>query len=801
MNTINIYSVYNSKKLKFPDLDKVFMNENTNVPTIAAGDLNAKHRIWNPYRENTNGKILTRYTNSRNIVIHATEEPTRISEIPNIASSIIDLILTKNISQETNITTTEELSSDHNPVIFSLNNDVEIISPIFLNYDKADLNKFEDYLNYYTPTYEDIPITPPNIEKEIDNLTKHIQKATELSIPKKQAVTSKLELPDNIKHLINTRNKARQRWQQYRNLEYRKIKNKLSKRIQYEVQRLKDKIYEEKIRKLDNTDNTLWKNLNRFKRKITNIPFIVDSDGTKITNDTDIVNCIAKTYQLNYKGNTELGHPSIEDKVKTAIETLNEAKIPDNEKITLTNKKEILEAIKTMKNKKAPGEDNIQPLILKKLPNNILEIIVDIFNSCIEHSYFPICWKNTIILPIIKPNKPKTDPLSYRPIGLLNTISKVFEQILLNRINSTNIQITQHEQCGFKKHLSTTHQLTKIVQDISYGLTKNKSTLMVLLDIEKAFDRIWHDGLIYKLIQLKLPLHLIKIIQSYLQHRTFQVKHKNILSNTFTSDCGVVQGSKIGPVLFNAYINDLPKLKYFKTGLYADDTAFYRTGNLSNKEIKLLQKELDKTAKYYNDWKIKINSSKTEGIIFSMRHNQKTKDITYNGKKINWTNKVKYLGIYLDRKINWGPQLKYMKDKVNAAIAKLYYIINNKSKLKPNLKILLYKTIIRPLMSYATPCWQNLTKTKKKSLQTLQNKVLRKIYTNKYSQRVKNSKLHNMANLEYLQDFHSKLIKNFNNSLNSCQNPILNQIGKYDNTYIGKRNRHKLIPMRTPPPT
>lgn len=84
MNTINIYSVYNSKKLKFPDLDKVFMNENTNVPTIAAGDLNAIHRIWNPYRENTNGKILTRYTNSRNIVIHATEEPTRIPEIPKI---------------------------------------------------------------------------------------------------------------------------------------------------------------------------------------------------------------------------------------------------------------------------------------------------------------------------------------------------------------------------------------------------------------------------------------------------------------------------------------------------------------------------------------------------------------------------------------------------------------------------------------------------------------------------------------------------------------------------------------------
>ncbi|KAI5704876.1 hypothetical protein M8J75_009611 [Diaphorina citri] len=95
---------------------------------------------------------------------------------------------------------------------------------------------------------------------------------------------------------------------------------------------------------------------------------------------------------------------------------------------------------------------------------------------------------------------------------------------------------------------------------------------MILLDIEKAFDKIWHEGLLYK---LNIPSPLIRMIKSYLEGRTLQVKYNEQLSDKFQIHAGITQGSILGPTLFTIYIQDLPKLKYLNTGLYADDTALY----------------------------------------------------------------------------------------------------------------------------------------------------------------------------------------------------------------------------------
>lgn len=95
--------------------------------------------------------------------------------------------------------------------------------------------------------------------------------------------------------------------------------------------------------------------------------------------------------------------------------------------------------IKRFKNNKAPGEDGIQGITLKNLPTNIIEVIVDIINSSIRKRHFPHNWKNSIIIPIEKSGKIKTDPTSYRPISLLPILSKVYETVSQNRIEQTNI--------------------------------------------------------------------------------------------------------------------------------------------------------------------------------------------------------------------------------------------------------------------------------------------------------------------------------------------------------------------------
>lgn len=137
----------------------------------------------------------------------------------------------------------------------------------------------------------------------------------------------------------------------------------------------------------------------------------------------------------------------LEEKVDEHTTKLHYEVLNEDEIIDYTNIEEIKGIIKSIKNKKAPGEDKIQGIVIKKLPDNILETLVDIYNSSIHHNWFPNSWKNVIISPLHKP----TNPSSYRHISLLSNLGKIYERILGKRLKATNISLTQKEQCGFKK--------------------------------------------------------------------------------------------------------------------------------------------------------------------------------------------------------------------------------------------------------------------------------------------------------------------------------------------------------------
>lgn len=203
----------------------------------------------------------------------------------------------------------------------------------------------------------------------------------------------------------------------------------------------------------------------------------------------------------------------------------------------------------------------------------------------------------------------------------MSHLSKLIEKIIKNRLihflEKNKILVT--EQFGFRTGHSTTDQLVRLVDYIIKNFNRKKHTGAILLDIAVAFPTVWLDGLVFKLVEYKFPMYLIKVINSYVRNRSLYVDLNGEVSKAYDTNAGVPQGSVLGPLLFLIFINDAPKIKNVEDSLFADDKAMLTSSYRTRAITKRLQRAFDVNKKYYNKWKVQLNDSKTEAIIFTKR--------------------------------------------------------------------------------------------------------------------------------------------------------------------------------------
>ncbi|GFW91525.1 RNA-directed DNA polymerase from mobile element jockey [Trichonephila clavipes] len=180
---------------------------------------------------------------------------------------------------------------------------------------------------------------------------------------------------------------------------------------------------------------------------------------------------------------------------------------------------------------------------------------------------------------------------------------------------------------------------------------RSRSTGAVFLDIQKAFDRVWVRGLIYKLITNNFPPALNHLINSYLVNRSFKLRVNDTLSSSFNIKCGVPQGSLLGPLLFNMYINDIPTHPQTSTNIYADDATILATYKNPNTITRALNSHLRLLENFFNTWKIKINIDKTIAVLFTRRRKPVTPPTLYS-TQLHWSQITKHLGVLLDKNLS-----------------------------------------------------------------------------------------------------------------------------------------------------
>ncbi|GFS80721.1 RNA-directed DNA polymerase from mobile element jockey [Trichonephila clavipes] len=255
------------------------------------------------------------------------------------------------------------------------------------------------------------------------------------------------------------------------------------------------------------------------------------------------------------------------------------------------------------------------------------------------------------------------------------------------------------------KETSTQHQLLRVTNKIN-GFNTKSYTVGIFLDVKKAFDRMWHDGLIYKMIKLKFPTYLVKITHNYLDNRTFNVKINSISSSIRNIVAGTPQGSILSPALYNIFTSDFPTTPSVSVCLFADDAAILCNSITADQAVRTSQSYLSQLETWLIKWRIAINTDKTNAIIFRKRRaNTMPPQLKLFDESINWTFQTSYLGLILNDNLTYQPHFNEIKQKYWTKHFSLIELLGRKSKLSLKNRIFIYKTYLRPMLTYGCAIW------------------------------------------------------------------------------------------------
>lgn len=381
---------------------------------------------------------------------------------------------------------------------------------------------------------------------------------------------------------------------------------------------------------------------------------------------------------------------------------------------------EIDKLIQSLKNGKSPGMDGFSGRLLKIVSTSIIPVLCDIFNSSISCGVFPDALKIAKVVPIYKKGS-KTDIANYRPVSLLSVFSKILEKLVKKRIvDFFNVnKFFYSGQFGFQQGLSTEIALNHFMTNIYNSLnTRGKMKVSGLfLDIKKAFDTVDHDILINKLFMSGVRGIPLKWFKSYLENRSQCVSINGINSElVVNSNCGVPQGSVLGPLLFLVYINDLFSLNFHgSVTSFADDTALAYSANSINELQMMLQSDLSNLRLWFDGNKIVLNASKTNFINFSLStvfefsvplkyHEIDCQAESCKCNSIYQANSLKYLGMTLDDRLIWTNHITNLKCRLLFLIRKFY---NLQQFLPRYILRQLYFAFFHSKLDYGLSCWMS----------------------------------------------------------------------------------------------
>lgn len=395
---------------------------------------------------------------------------------------------------------------------------------------------------------------------------------------------------------------------------------------------------------------------------------------------------------------------------------------------------EIIEAIKSLSNKKSVGYDEISVDIIKNCTFGLLEPLTIIFNLSFSKGVFPDGWKTAVVIPIHKSGT-KDDVINYRPISLLSVLSKVIEIIIKHRLISflNNNKFFSDRQFGFLSGRSTDGALLSHITDIVSHIERGCFSVALYLDIKKAFDTVDHSILLDKLEKCGIRGSALAWFATYLGNRSQVVRIGGEISCTQFVTSGVPQGSILGPLLFLIYVNDLLNLKInSRIYSFADDTAILFSAKSKFELVKKINNDLKLVTAWFWEHKLHPNLNKTKIVSFGFQNLNLQQSVKLHLNPfclesckcpyLEQVSEIKYLGVTLDEKLSWGPHTTNLQKRLR----KLNYMLYHASRLITRKHLLrIYRAMVEPVLRYGIIHWGHAPKKYTNPLKILQKYSIR----------------------------------------------------------------------------
>ena len=435
------------------------------------------------------------------------------------------------------------------------------------------------------------------------------------------------------------------------------------------------------------------------------------------------------------------GHPSIV-KIKEVFGS------DSNFEFTDIDTESVHNLVMSLNSRKATSGD-LSPKILKLSANVCSYVLKNCFNQCLDKSKFPKPLKRATITPVFKDGDP-TFVGNYRPISILPTVSKVFEKIIANQLNPFLESRFSNLLCGFRKGHSTQHALLRLIHLWQKALDNSNIVGTVLMDLSKAYDSLPHDLLIAKLAAYGVSHKSLLFIYDYLNSRQHRVKIGDEFSNFLNILLGIPQGSILGPLLFNLFLNDLLLFsREAEICNFADDNTLFASAESLDQVICILQREVHNVIHWFNINSLVANPGKFQ-VMFLGTNEYLDKFNIDDDISIEVKDNVKLLGIIIDNKLRF-------KEHVEKKCQKASNKIKSLRRIRPFLSLETAKTLCNAFIfsnfNYCPLIWMNFVKSNNVMIDRIQRRALSVVYQNF------TCSLNELLNLSGGETFHINFIR------------------------------------------